>query len=64
MTPKTQTQQIHIVKKFTVKPKLTADQFNKTLLASKEQIQAVIKKFDLDDSQLKQLNEKINKMNG
>jgi len=41
------------------KPKLTADQFNKTLLASKEQIQSVIKKFDLDDSQLKQLNEKI-----
>ncbi len=41
------------------KPKLTADQFKKALLASKEQIQAVIKKFDLDDSQLKQLNEKI-----
>ena len=40
-------------------PTLTADQFKKALLASKEQIQAVIKKFDLDDSQLKQLNEKL-----
>ena len=48
-----------VKKEFTVKPKLTEEQFNKTLLASKEQIQAVIKKFNLDDSQLKQLNEKI-----
>jgi len=41
------------------KAKLTDEQFNKALLANKEQIQAVIKKFDLDDSQLKQLNEKL-----
>ena len=41
------------------KTKLTADQFKKALLANKEQIQAVIKKFDLNDSQLKQLNEKL-----
>lgn len=48
-----------VKKEFAPKKKLTADQFNKALLASKEQIQAVIKKFDLDDSQLKQLNEKL-----
>ena len=41
------------------KNKLTKDQFNKALLGTKEQIQAVIAKFDLDDSELKQLNEKI-----
>ena len=46
-------------KEFAPKKKLTTDQFNKALLASKEQIQAVIKKFDLDDGQSKQLNEKI-----
>ena len=47
-------------KEFKPKNKLTKDQFNKALLGTKEQIQAVIsKKFDLDDSELKQLNEKI-----
>ena len=41
------------------KPKLTKAQFDKAMLADKKQIQNVIKKFDLDDSQSKQLNEKI-----
>lgn len=48
-----------VIKQEQKKDKLTKSQFDKAMLADKKQIQNVIKKFDLDDSQLKQLNEKI-----
>ncbi len=44
------------------KRKLTKDEYNKTLLADKVQIKSVIKKFDLDDSQLKEFNIVLNKL--
>lgn len=48
-----------VIKQEQKKDKLTKAQFDKAMLADKKQIQNVIKMFDLDDSQLKQLNDKI-----
>ena len=42
-----------------VKPKLTDEQFKKTLLADSKQIQAVIKKFDIDTDKLELLKAKL-----
>lgn len=51
--------QDNTVKVVNNKEKLTDEKFKKALGFDNEQIKAVISKFDLDDSQLKQLNEKI-----
>lgn len=48
-----------VKKEFAKKPKLTPEQYNKTLSANKEQIKAVIDKFDLDVIQLEVLNNKL-----
>jgi len=42
-----------------VKPKLTEEQFKKTLLADSKQIQAVISKFDIDTDKLELLKAKL-----
>lgn len=46
-------------KEFTPKKKLTKEQLDATLKGTKEQIKLVIDRFDLDDSQLKQLKAKL-----